>query len=333
MLNGYLLKLIKMKKALTLLLLAISMLTKAQSKLYYFTSNNSSLVGVKDEKGKIIIPAVHYNFSEIKNKEQVEGEIIYLIPEKKSGAEPHGFGLAYDRKGKVLFTPYAFDNGPDGINEGLMRYVKNGKIGFVNRVGQVIIPAQYDFVSYFDYGIARYCNGCVWDNSTDIEHPELKGGTWGFIDKQGKDIQVSIEKTTEKDQVSDSAGYLPYQFYYTAFEQKIVDSFYNIPLINKAFLVNHYGLMEEKEKALYYEIVERPSSSFPYYHVKAFTFTNDRGYYGESQLNFYVSKDGKKYFNLGYYNGSLAPLGKWLKEYVQEAKTYLKNHPDVMYKF
>ena len=56
-------------------------------------------------------------------------------------------------------------------------------------------------------------------------------------------------------------------------------------------------------------------------------------YYGESQLNFYVSKDGKKYFNLGYYNGSLAPLGKWLKEYVQEAKTYLKNHPDVMYKF
>lgn len=94
--------------------------------------------------------------------------------------------VAINRKKKVVYKPFIFDNGPDYVQEGLLRFVENGKMGFVNEAGKKVIKAQFDFVFPFEQGRARFCNGC--QTIQDGEHSRLdeKTGTWGEVDKKGK---------------------------------------------------------------------------------------------------------------------------------------------------
>ncbi|MBN8220198.1 MAG: WG repeat-containing protein [Spirochaetes bacterium] len=96
--------------------------------------------------------------------------------------------VAIDKNKKLLYTPFIFDNGPDYVKEGLLRFVENGKMGFVNEGGKKVIPAQFDFVFPFEGGTARFCNGCK--SVSDGEHKMMdeKTGTWGKINKSGKKL-------------------------------------------------------------------------------------------------------------------------------------------------
>jgi hypothetical protein len=309
-----------MRISLTLIFLCFSFSVFSQTKtkaepLYYFLSKDS-LIGVKNRQGKIIIPARHRPFFDVDPKEEIRGDLIYLWPVNADSTEPSGFGVAYNRKGKLLFAPFSFDNGPDYVSEGLMRYVKNGKMGFVNRIGEVVIPAQYDYVDGFRYGVASYCKGCK--REYEGEHYHMKGGQWGYINYKGEELQPSIQKNSYRDMWIDTGKYLPYQFKYTLAEQKILDFFSKNSSLNKAYAVNNS--LDPLMKALQYEIVERPSSFFPYYHVKAFEVMGGR-YYGDelSGLNFYVSKDGKRFFYNDYFDG-LTAFDKWLRKYLSDAK-------------
>lgn len=93
-------------------------------------------------------------------------------------------GFAYiDRTGRVLIRPFNFDNGPDPFEDGLARFVENGKFGFFNTRAHVIIPARFDFACGFSEGLACFCVGCTIDKSD--EHGIIRGGRWGYIDKTG----------------------------------------------------------------------------------------------------------------------------------------------------
>lgn len=177
----------------------------------------------------------------------------------------------------------------------MMRFIKNKKTGFVDRNGSIVIEAKYDYVNSFNYGIASYCNGCVWKNKG--EHSFVTGGISGYINSKGDSLVASQKKENDKDQIVEGEKFLPYQFSYTALEQKIIDSFYSLPLISKSYFVNHYSPLDSNERKLHFEIVERPSSFYPYYHIKAFEFSNKGGYYGNeiSDLNFYVDKIRQQY--------------------------------------
>ena len=65
-----------------------------------------------------------------------------------------------NRQGKTLLSPMIFDNGADPFSEGLARYVENGKYGFFDECGQVVIPAKYDFALPFKNGKARAGYDC-----------------------------------------------------------------------------------------------------------------------------------------------------------------------------
>jgi hypothetical protein len=80
-----------------------------------------------------------------------------------------------------------YDNGADYFVEGLRRFVKNGKIGFVDRNGKVIIEPKHDFVDYFNYGYASFCDGCDWEK-TDDEHKSIVGGKWGMMNTKGETV-------------------------------------------------------------------------------------------------------------------------------------------------
>lgn len=99
----------------------------------------------------------------------------------------------YDRKGNFLYYPQLFDNGPDYWEEGLRRYVENGKIGFVDALGNKVIIAQWDFATPFYNGYAKVFEG-GWKKKYDKggEHwsvvPATKISKSYWINKKGKRV-------------------------------------------------------------------------------------------------------------------------------------------------
>lgn len=145
-------------------------------------------------------------------------------------------------------------------------------------------------------------------------------------------MKVSKQRKSQKDQVVDSTGFLPYQFSYNSFERKIIDSFNKLRIISKIHFVNYFTSLDSNERILHYEIVGKPSDFYPWYHIKGFEFTNGEGYKGDLfESDFFVTKDGKKYLAEDYYKK--IPLKTWIKINEAEAKKYLKDNPDALYKY
>lgn len=111
-----------------------------------------------------------------------------------SEGEPNGW-VYINRAGKVLVTGVpGFDNWADAFQGGLVRTVKNGKFGFANRRGEIVIPQIYDWASHFRGGTALVCNGCRPEPcSRDCEHRQMIGGTWFRIDRHGKTLPAPAE--------------------------------------------------------------------------------------------------------------------------------------------
>ena len=93
-------------------------------------------------------------------------------------------GWAYiDRHGKVVVRPMVVDNGPDYFKEGLARFTADGKVGFFDQRGRVVIQPRYAFAAPFSGGRAAVCDGC--QERSEGEHRFVRGGRWGFIDRAG----------------------------------------------------------------------------------------------------------------------------------------------------
>ncbi len=312
-----------MKKIIAALLL-MPLLSFSQEKggLMYFKSKDS-LVGVKDQDGKIIVPAQFKIFSDLKDGEPVKDETIYFDGFRKDDKpQKNQWGYVYDRKGNFLYRPFFYDNGADYFSEGVRRFVKNGKVGFADRNGKVIIEAVHDFASPFHYGYAAYCNGCDSEKTED-EHRAIIGGIWGVMDSKGKTVQpvAKSENTVEV-----NGKYYPYPFSYTQKEKEVLRFFENRnKKLSDLYYVNHYEKLSEDNKKLYFEIVERPKENFPFYQVNAYDYR--KAEVGWSVLKFLVSKDRTKVFALEF-DGEKIPFETWLKEQRKQAEEFQKEHPD-----
>jgi len=97
-------------------------------------------------------------------------------------------GWAYiDRTGKILVHPFLFDNGPDEFQEGLARCVADGKVGYFDKHGRIVIPPRFSFAEPFSDGRAKVCFGCR--EVKDGEHSRYTGGRWAWIDRQGREVE------------------------------------------------------------------------------------------------------------------------------------------------
>jgi hypothetical protein len=115
-----------------------------------------------------------------------------------------GLGLIWVPAGWYYVTPagrtapvLTYDNGADPFEEGLARTTRGGKIGFVDRELTAVIPPTWDFAFPFAGGFAVVCDGCRRHPVGD-EHTEMRGGTWGYIDRSGK---VVVPIRYERDQL------------------------------------------------------------------------------------------------------------------------------------
>ena len=81
-----------------------------------------------------------------------------------------------------------FDNGPEPFNEGLTRVLRDGKMGYANKFGQVVIPCVYDYAKWFDKGFAEV----TFDANLYLDgedHKRVESDEWFTIDNNGKTVK------------------------------------------------------------------------------------------------------------------------------------------------
>lgn len=288
-------------------------------KLFYFVESDS-LLGVKDQKGKIIVqPQINYD------EDSYVGDTIEIktaVFEMNFKGKPSRY---YDRNGNVLFDTFGTGEGPDQYSQGYIRYYENQKVGLANKNGEKVIAAHYDYLSSANFGYTCYCNGCKRKPSFDgDEHAPLVGGTWGYLDLKGNEIQVVDKRSSPKDVETEDHKFIPYQFKYTPKEQQILNYFKKR---EKQLLAAYNATaMGNKAAKLYYEITEKPTIYQPYYSITTFKVTGNgifgSDYYDDYQ-NFKVSADGKEFFTtylelVDYESHSIyierkLPVEEWIK--------------------
>lgn len=96
-----------------------------------------------------------------------------------------GKWVIMDSQKTTLYDVFIYDNGPDYPSEGLIRVVKNGKIGYADAKTYVlVIEPQFDCAFPFENGKAKVSNQCK--TVKDGEHSVWTSDAWQFVDKQGK---------------------------------------------------------------------------------------------------------------------------------------------------
>ncbi|MEC5395327.1 WG repeat-containing protein [Bergeyella sp. RCAD1439] len=63
---------------------------------------------------------------------------------------------------------------------------ENGKYGFANSKGEIVIKPSYDCASSFYEGMAKVSNDC---SEGEDEHERWKMNTWFEIDKKGNVVK------------------------------------------------------------------------------------------------------------------------------------------------
>jgi len=100
----------------------------------------------------------------------------------------YGRQIAIDQNQNILYDIVMFDNGPDYFNEGLIRVLRNGKMGYANKYGQVVIPCEYDYARWFENGKAEVTYNAKEYIDLD-EHRRVESDDWFEIDKKGNRIK------------------------------------------------------------------------------------------------------------------------------------------------
>lgn len=147
------------------------------SGLTKFEDLSSSRYGFKDASGHVVVPARYlaaYEFN-------AHGVAAVIEP----GPAPKYVRLAFiDVSGRVIADAFEYDNGPDYFVDGRARIVGNGKVGFIDAHGAIVIAPTFDFATPFCGDRAVVCSGCT--RGRGDEHDVWSGGRWGVIDHAGR---------------------------------------------------------------------------------------------------------------------------------------------------
>ncbi len=96
-----------------------------------------------------------------------------------------GKWVIMDSQKTALYEVFIFDNGPDYDSEGLIRVMKNGKIGYADaKTYAIVIEPQFDCAFPFENGKAKVSNQC--QTVKDGEHSVWESAAWQYVDKTGK---------------------------------------------------------------------------------------------------------------------------------------------------
>ena len=127
-----------------------------------------------------------WGFKNGKGDVVVEPKYVMAQDFNRGGIAPvvkDGDWVYIDGNENVLVKPLVVDNAPDAFGWMYARFVEDGKIGFFDESGRVVIDPQFDFAFPFCEGLAVFCEEC--EELPGGERKEVKGGRWGVIDEKG----------------------------------------------------------------------------------------------------------------------------------------------------
>lgn len=191
---------------------------KENAELYYLevpSTSTGKLCGFADNKGKVVVEADKYPFVLISNNKGDKGQLIKVTKDghtcfvntkgkevfeitndKYAKGDVGGFhnGLvvattnhkeyhALNEKGEVAFQLSEDIVSLDSFTESGLAVFRNkdGKYGYVNKKGEIVIEAKYDYA--IDFGMA-------FDDKTFVINRDEKANstTYILIDKKGKEL-------------------------------------------------------------------------------------------------------------------------------------------------
>lgn len=100
--------------------------------------------------------------------------------------------VAIDPEDHLLFEILLVDNGPDYPSEGLFRIVEQGKIGYANLKGEVVIQPAFPCAWPFQNGQAKVALDCR--EIREGEYTAWESDTWFFIDRNGKRLESQSDE-------------------------------------------------------------------------------------------------------------------------------------------
>ena len=95
--------------------------------------------------------------------------------------------VAINPSQSILFDIILFDFSPDPFYNGLTIIERNGKMGYADKYGRVIIPCQYDYAKWFDNGVAEVTFDAKEYLDMD-EHRRVESDSWFKINTKGEKI-------------------------------------------------------------------------------------------------------------------------------------------------
>lgn len=141
-----------------------------------------SPAGYINEKGDTIIPIGKYLVC-FTDTIQPIGFVL------KGDLNGRNIPLAINTSDSILFEVYWFDNGPDYIAEGVFRIVNNGKVGFADSLGNIVIEPSFACAEPFQEGKARVSIDCEIKTTEDADgHRAMISDNWFYIDKGGNKL-------------------------------------------------------------------------------------------------------------------------------------------------
>lgn len=166
----------KKKLAVVLSLCGLFIMIQSQSvaglQSFFNDQDDGYKCGYKNDKGQIIVPAKYdycYNFSE------GLARISIYKPYIKPGEENSVYLSGYINEAGKLVIPIKYDTGPyhfGSFKEGMVPVYKNGKFGYMDKLGKVTIPYLYESAGDFNDGLAVVS----------------KNNKYGAIDQKGKTV-------------------------------------------------------------------------------------------------------------------------------------------------
>lgn len=314
-----------------LTLLLIPPLTAAP--LHYFREDDR--VGLKDEAGRVLVPARYSDIGwTVYDEDPQGGEIEFITsihqPRAADDAPAWAAGDIYDRAGHYLYSPISFDNGMDYWEEGYRRFIEDGKVGFVDGNGRKVIPAQYAAADPFSHGYATVYTGNWRTKWVDGgEHAVLDAvdasAQTHVINQRGEIVTGRAQPLAPQD-VKIGGCYYPYPFTHNPFEQHIVAK------LNATAALGDLAYYDDGRprdgRSLAFVITARPSRAEPYYLVSAYEYDRERQPYRSEELSRIVAdREGRLYYRTWGEN-TLIPLKTWLRDALLEVRADMVQHRD-----
>lgn len=167
------------KKLLSIPLLLLMSCTAAAPKkkaenLYLIKYGEAGSGGYVNQAGDTIVPAGKYEFCFTDTIRR-----LGMVSEKGTGKI-----MAINPDAEVLFEVFNFDNGPDYPQEGLFRIIKDGRFGYADTAGNVVIEPRFACAFPFENGRARVADDCT--TIPEIEHSSWASANWYYVDREGK---------------------------------------------------------------------------------------------------------------------------------------------------